>query len=162
VLRKALAIVLALAVLALGVNWLVGVLESDETKIRRMLASMEDAYNRGDPGDCVAPLARDWRHAGTELDRQLLLGALFQVARERDRETKVLKTRVAVDEDAATVAIDGASATLACEAVFSRLRAGEWTETWRMRAEAELVDGDDGWEIVRSRHEDEAGTHLGR
>jgi hypothetical protein len=31
-----------------------------------------------------------------------------------------------------------------------------------MRVEAELVKGEDGWEVVKSRHRDVEGTHLGR
>ena len=101
-------------------------------------------------------------HEGHSIDRQLLLGALFQAARERDRETRELLSKVEVDEDAAAITVEGERATLACEALFSRLRRGTWEEAWRARFTAELVDGDDGWEIVRSRHEDLRGTHLGR
>lgn len=160
--KKILGLVLALGALYLAALFLVDLFTSDETKIRRLVADMEQAYNRGKPGSCVGPLARDWRHEGYELDRELLLGALFQSARDRDRETRELRTRVEVDEDAALVTVDGARATLTAEAAFFRLRAGAWQESWRMRVEAELADGDDGWEIVRSRHEDLAGTHLGR
>ena len=160
--RKILGLVLALGALYLVGAWLVDTFTSDETKIRRIVADMEEAYNAGKPGSCVGPLAKDWRHEGYELDRELLLGALFQASRERDRETKQLLSCVAVDEDAAEVTLDGERATLACEAVFSRLRHGAWEETWRIHAEAELADGDDGWRIVKSRHQDLRGTQLGR
>jgi hypothetical protein len=69
---------------------------------------------------------------------------------------------VEVDEEAAAIVVAGDHATLTIEATFSRLRAGQWAETWRARLTAELEDGDDGWEIVKSRHEDVTGTHLGR
>lgn len=161
-LRRALLPLLALGAAYLAVAGLIELFTSDETKIRRLVAQMEEAYNDGDPGDCVEPLAADWRHEGHELDRQMLFGALLQTARERDRETKQLRTRVEIDEDATVIVVDGDRATFTCDAVFFRLRAGAWAESWRMRAEAELVDGDYGWEIVRSRHADERGTHLGR
>jgi hypothetical protein len=160
--RKLLLFALALGALYVVGAWLVDLLTSDETKIRRLVAGMEEAYNAGRPGSCVGPLAKDWRHEGHEIDRELLLGALFQVARDRERETKQLRTRVEVDEGAADVTVDGERATLACEAVFARLRAGQWSESWRVQVEAELADGDDGWEIVKSRHRDLSGTHLGR
>jgi hypothetical protein len=160
--RKILLLALALGALWVVGAWLVELLTSDETKIRRLVADMEEAYNAGSPGSCVGPLARDWRHEGYEVDRELLLGGLFQAARERDRETKQLRTRVEVDEDAMEVTVEGEHAALACDAVFSRLRAGQWNETWRAHLEAELADGDDGWKIVRSRHRDLRGTHLGR
>lgn len=152
----------AAAALCLVVLLLVRLFTSDETRIRRMVAGMEEAYNEGKPGSCVAPLAKDWRHEGSEIDRELLLGALIQTSQDRERETRQLRTRVEVDEDAAVVAVKGERATLAAEAIFWRLRAGEWHEAWRARIEAELADGEDGWQIVKSRHQDVSGTHLGR
>lgn len=160
--KRILFALIALVVLFLGARSLLRFFSSDETKIRRLVAQMEEAYNAGKPGSCVGPLSKDWRHEGYELDRELLLGALFQAARERDKETRQLRTRVEVDEQAVVVTVDGEHATLATEATFFRLRAGAWEESWRMRIEAELSDGDDGWEIVKSRHQDERGTHLGR
>ena len=153
---------LALVALYYGGRGLVRFFASDETKIRHLVAGMEAAYNDGRPGSCVAPLARKWRHEGSEIDRELLLGGLFQTARDRDRETRQLRSKVEVDEEAAAIVVTDEEATLTVEAVFSRLRGGEWNETWRARVTAELEDGDDGWKIVRSRHEDLAGTHLGR
>ena len=160
--RKILLSLLALAGLYLGVGLVVRFLASDETRIRWLIEQMEEAYNDGRPGSCVGPLARDWKHEGYSIDREMLLGGLFQAARERDKETRQLRSRVEVDEDALEIALDGERATLATEAVFSRLRAGQWERTWHLRIQAELVDGDEGWKIVKSRHEDLSGTHLGR
>jgi hypothetical protein len=161
-LKKVLLSALALAALYLGIGGLVRFFASDETKIRWLVEGMEEAYDAGRPGSCVGPLARDWRHDGYSLDREMLLGGLFQAARDRDRETRELRTRVDVEPGSLEIAVDGERATLAAVARFERLRAGEWQESWRARIEAELVDGDEGWEIVKSRHEDLAGTHLGR
>ena len=158
-------ILLALAGLLfvyLGVGYLIHLLASDQTEIRWLVEDMEEAYNTGDAGDCVAPLARNWRHEGYELDRQVLLGAVFQASRERDRSTHEMLTRVEVAEDSIQVAVDGERATLTVEAVFWRLRKGAWEETWRIRVEGELADGEDGWKIVKTRHSDLRGTHLGR
>jgi hypothetical protein len=161
-LRRVLGALLVLAVLVLGTRGLVRFLAPAEAKIRRLVEQMEDAYNAGKPGTCVGPLARDWRHEGHSIDRQMLLGGLFQAARERDPETRELRSRVAVDDGTLSVTVDGERAELSAEATFSRLSAGEWREAWRARFEAELEHGDDGWKIVRSRHADVAGTHLGR
>jgi hypothetical protein len=151
----------ALAALYLGCRWLVRALASDETRIRWLVERMEQGYDEGDPGDCVGPLAADWRHEGYELNRELLFGGLLQIAmQERERETRELLTRVELS--GLRISVSGDTAELECEAAFSRRRRGEWQETWRMRAWAELVDGDDGWEIVRSRHQDLRGTELGR
>ena len=135
---------------------------SDETEIRWLVAGMEEAYNAGDPSDCVEPIATGWQHAGSELDRRMLFGALLQIAQERERETRQLRSRVEIDEEAATIAVAGERATLALDAQFLRRKGAEWQPSWQARITAELVDGGDGWEIVASAHEDLAGTHLGR
>jgi hypothetical protein len=160
--KKILLPLFALVALYLGSGLVIRFFASDETRIRWLVAQMEEAYNAGRPGSCVGPLAKDWRHEGSSIDREQLLGGLFQAARERDKETRQLRSKVEVDEDAVQVSVDGERATLATEALFWRLRAGSWEESWRLRIEAELEDGDEGWEIVRSRHQDLAGTHLGR
>jgi len=148
--------------LYLAALWLVHALTPDERLIRNLLADMEEAYNEGDAGDCVAPLARDWRHDGYELDRRTLVGAIFQASRERDRELGIQLTRVDVDEEGAEVAVAGDHATVTAVATFQRWRKGEWQDSWRIRTHGELVDGDEGWEFVRTRHEDLEGTQLSR
>jgi len=160
--KKVLLPIVALVALYAGVAIVVRTFTPDETKIRHLVRGMEEAYNRGAPGDCVGPVAHEWRHEGYGLDRQLLFGALLQTAQERDRETRELLTRVAIDEDATAVTVQDDRAEVELEARFERRRGGEWRETWRIRVTAELVDGAHGWEIVRSRHEDLNGTHLGR
>jgi hypothetical protein len=158
---------LALTLSALPLAWLgsgfvLRWFASDETKIRWIVASMEEDYNAGDPSDCIEAIAANWRHEGTEMDRRMLFGALLGIARERDRETRQLRTKVEVDEEAAAITVDGERATLTLEAQFLRRKGEDWAPSWRTRIEADLRDGDDGWEIVASRHEDLAGTHLGR
>ena len=147
-------------------RWLHYRLASDEQKIRWQVEEMLEGYNTAQPGMAVGPLDPDWRHEGHgELDRELLRGALFRVAmNDRDRETRELTSRVALVEDSLVIEVAGDTAALEFEAVFSRRKRGdeEWTERWRLRIEAELEDGDDGWKIVRSRHEDLAGTQLSR
>jgi hypothetical protein len=162
VIKKILLGALTLAGLYLVSGVVIRFLASDETKIRWLVETMEEAYNAGRPGKCVGPLAKDWRHEGHGIDRDMLHGALFQVSRERDRETRELLSRVEVDEDALVISVDGDRATLQADTIFSRRRGAAWEPTWELSIEADLVDGDDGWEIVRSRHSDRAGTHLGR
>jgi hypothetical protein len=153
---------LALASLYLGAGYLLRFFASDEQKIRWLVERMEEAYNHGSPGGCVGPLAKDWRHEGHEVDRELLLAGLFQAARDRDRETRALRSRVSVHPETTAIEVQGEHATLATEATFERLRGGKWESAWRVRFEAELQDAEGGWEIVRSRHEDLLGTQLGR
>jgi hypothetical protein len=160
--KKIVLSALALLGLWLAGRGLVRFLASDETKIRWLVEQMETGYNEGKPGTCVGPLAKGWRHEGYELDREMLLGGLFQAARDRDKETRALRSQVALEPDSLVITVDGARATLTAEARFRRLRAGKWQDTWHLAIEAELEDGEDGWEIVQSRHTDLAGTQLGR
>lgn len=152
----------ALPLLYLGSGIVLRWFVADETEIRWIIADMEEAYNVGDPSGCVDPIAQTWRHAGSELDRSMLFGALLRIAQERERETRALRSRVEVDEEAAEIVVTDERATLALDATFLRRRGEEWKPSWEVRITAELVDGDDGWEIVSSAHEDRAGTHLGR
>ncbi len=162
-LKKVLLVAAAAMATFLGCRWLVRSLASDTTKIRWIVESMEEGYDEGDPGQVVAPLAQDWRHEGHGLDRDLLLGGLFQTAiRDRDEETKQLLTRVDIDMDSLAIAVEGETAELDCDATFFRLRKGAWEPVWAMHAEAELAKTDDGWQIVKSRHADLRGTQLGR
>jgi hypothetical protein len=65
---------LALAALWLGSGLVIRFFASDETKIRWLVETMEEAYNAGRPGTCVGPLAKGWRHEGHGVDRETLRG----------------------------------------------------------------------------------------
>ena len=133
-------------------RWLFVALASDETRIRWLVERMERGYNRADVSDCVGPLADDWSHEGHSVDRDLIANAIrSDYLRDRDRETKELRRRVEVDEDTLVVEVDGETARLTVEARFERLQQGRWTETWALRAEAELRETEDGWRIRRTR-----------
>ena len=161
--KRALLVVFALVFLFFLGRWIVIALASDETKIRWLVENMEDGYNEADAGDCIGPLAEDWTHEGYEVERELIRGAILQdYLQDRDRETKKLRRRVDVDHDTLVVEVDGDTARFTVEVTFERLREGEWEETWRMRAQAELQAGEDGWKIHRTRHEDLRGTQLSR
>jgi hypothetical protein len=144
-------------------RWLFIALASDETHIRWLVERMEQGYNRADVSDCVGPLAEDWTHEGYAVEREMVANAIrADYLQDRDRETKELRRRVDVDEDTLVIEVDDGTAHLTVEARFERLQEGQWSETWAMRAEAELRETEDGWKIWRSRHEDLRGTQLSR
>jgi len=145
-------------------KWLYHELASDEQKIRWQVERMIEGYNTAQPGMAVGPLDVAWRHEGRgELDRELLRGALFRVAmNDRDRQTRELTSRVELVEDSVAIEVTRDTATLEFEAVFSRKQGTEWNERWRLHIGADLEDKEDGWKIVRSRHEDLRGTQLSR
>ncbi len=161
--KRALLVVSAVFFLFFLGRWIVIALASDETKIRWLVENMEDGYNEADAGDCIGPLAEDWTHEGYEVERELIAdGIRRDYLQDRDRDTKKLLRRVDIDEDTLVVEVDGDTARFTVEVIFERLQNGEWEETWRMRAHAELRAGDDGWKIHRTRHEDLSGTQLSR
>jgi len=157
-------LLLAVAVIVVGflaVRQLVIVLASDETKIEWLIEDMADGFNDAHAGDAVEGLAKDWRHEGSGIDRPTLQAALFQEFRsfgesKRGRETY----RVEVLEDLLTIRVDGETATVAGEAEFARAHEDEWSTVWRIRFAAELANGEAGWEIGTSRHENLEGWGL--
>ncbi len=162
-LKRTLLLLSTVPVLYFGALLLWRALASDETKIRWLVEGMEEGYNEGRPRACFGPLALDWRHENYELDRELLRGALIRTAlQDRDPRTKELLTKVELDDESLAITVDGDRASLECDLTFWRLRSGVWDQVWSMHATAELAEGDDGWKIVRSRHEDRRGTQLGR
>ncbi len=131
-------------------------LASDEKQIRWLVERMEEAYDDGRAGGCVADVHREWTHEGTEeahLDRALLeaglRGRFFQ---SRSKEGRELLVRVDVDQDALEIAVEDGMASLACEARFYEQERGEWSETWHARLEAELVREGGRWLVKRTRH----------
>ncbi len=159
-------ILLALAatgVLLVAARSLYRALAPDETKIRWMVERMVAGYNTDDVGDCIGPLAEDWRHEEYHLDRdELRAGLLHASLQDRNTKTKKLDRRVELDSESLFVEVSGSSADLRCEASFSRRRDETWKETWRVAVEADLEKRGRDWKIVRSRHRDLRGTQLSR
>jgi hypothetical protein len=136
---------------------------SDETKIRWLVEEMEEGYNAGDLSDCVGPLHEDWEHDGHSLTRDYLKGGLFQAFREeRDRETGKRTSKVEIDPESFSVVVEDEQARIELEARFSRQKQGVWAETWHIRVFGNLENGEDGWRITRTRHDDLSGTQLSR
>lgn len=129
-------------------------LASDEKQIRWLVARMEDAYDEGRAGGCVADVHREWRHEGADahVDRALLeaglRGRFFQ---NRSKEGRELLLKVDVDQDALEIEVVEDTATLACEARFYEQVKEEWVLTWHTAVEAELVKEDGRWLIKHTR-----------
>jgi len=161
--KRLFLIALAAVVLFLVGRMVVRALADDETKIRWIVEEMRDGYNDGGVGDVVGPLHLEWRHRGSGVDRDLVRGGLVrEFFQERDPKTKQLTRRVDVDLDALEIEVTGDEATLGMEAAFSRWRGEQWAEVWRARIEGDLVRVDGRWRLLRSRHEDLAGSVRAR
>jgi hypothetical protein len=135
---------------------------SDETRIRWVIERMEEGFDAGSANGATSGLAPGWRHEGQVHERRMVHDGLLRVFwEERDPKTKELLLRVEVPEESLAIRVDGERAELEAQARFERRRGGEWQPQWTIAIEAELALGEDGWEIVRSRHRDVEGRDLG-
>ncbi len=161
--KRGLTVLLATVIVVLGVRAIARSLASDETKIRWRIESMVEGYNTGDVGDAIGPLAKDWRHEDFPYDREAIRGGLIRESlQDRDRETGKLRRRVELDADTLSIQTADDTATLEVEASFQKLEGDEWTERWRARISGDLRNGENGWFLFASRHEDLVGTPLSR
>ena len=149
--------ILTLAALALLLAWGACTawrkLESDETRIRRLIAESAQGFNAGRPGTAVEPLAETWwdRTNGIHKDtlHQILVAMVFQ---DKDAHGRFL-WQVDVPDDRLTVEVhDDRTAHATLEAAFARKRGDEREPMWSIAIDAELRDGEDGWEVVATQH----------
>ena len=162
-LKQVLTVIAGSLVLYFVGRWVVLALASDETRIRWMIENMEEAYNEGKAGRCVAPLAKNWTHDSYDgVNRDLVFAVLAREVLGPEAKQRG-ERRVVVDPEGLLIEVlDEERASLTAEVDFSRLLEEEWQSRWRARVEADLEKGEDGWRIVRSRHTDLEGTQLSR
>jgi hypothetical protein len=154
--RKAMVLGTA-AALVLLFFWIRGCLLPEEERIRRVILSMADGFNRSRAGQVVDPLAEKFIEETAHRDRTDVrgyLGVLFLT--QRDPATKEFRYRVEVDAKDVTVAIDAENPGLARATVaasFLALGPGGGREpVWRVEISASLERTDEGWKITRSSH----------
>jgi hypothetical protein len=148
---------LTLAALALLLAWggcvLWRGLASDETQIRWRIEEATEAFNAARPGSTVAPLADAWwdRTSGIHKDtlHQLLVGLMLQ---EKDEGGRFRYAVLVPPESLAIEVLEDGKAHATLEAAFFRTLGGERKLQWRFALEADLAEGDDGWEIVATEH----------
>ncbi len=149
------------------VYWFAVTLASDETKIRWMLESLEEAFNDGSARRIGGALAEDFREIDSGLDRQqTILAFMGFVRRNLDAESEFLyRCELAeLDDDSISIA-DGEEKTATVRVIVS----------FHRRAASSGKDGDDGsprekrvstiaftgdliveegrWKILRAAHE---------
>lgn len=142
-------------------RWAFSALASDETKIRRLVAEMEDGFNEGSGRRATSGLAETWKHAGETLSRDDLRGYLLaEFHQQRSQKARRLTLRVEIPADSLAIEVEGERARLVLEAHFEKLAGEEWQPLWRTRIEAVLADGADGWQIVETEKDDIEGHGL--
>ena len=155
--KRTLLTLLGLAVL-LFAGWRVRLmLASPETRIRWRVEEMLEAFNEARLSPIMKGVAEGWRDEGERVDRERLADGLrYTFFQEKDPKTKAFRYRVELEEELAIVVDDkdARHATVALLARFDCLRLEEWTPTWRVRIEAELVEHEEhGWQVSRSKRE---------
>ena len=134
---------------------------SDETRIRNAIEEMEEGFNEGSGKRATSGLADTWLHEGQSMRRDDLRGYLLaEFQQQRSRKARRLTLRVDVLDDLLIVEVDGDRAEATIEAFFEKLRGESWEPLWRMRVQASLEKGEDGWKIVRTAKEDLEGNGL--
>jgi hypothetical protein len=151
--RKAILLGTTAAVVLL-LFWLRGCFLSEEERVRRIILSMADGFNRCRAGQVVDPLAESYVEETSRHDRTDVrgyLGVLFLT--QRDPKTKEFRYRVEVES--LSVAMDGekpGKAQVVVVASFLALGSGAGESAWRVEVSASLDRTDDGWKVMRSTH----------
>lgn len=157
--KRAIAIVLAALALWIGGRALVGALASDETKIRRIVETMADGFDRTRMDPILDGLDQSYVDETSGATRQELREALaYLFFTAKDETTKAFPYRAKVE--IGPVAVHRPTADCAAEVRFVDLRGGKETPAWEIGVRLELARGDDGWKIVKSRYETRTGRML--
>jgi len=151
--RKAILLGTAAAAVLL-LLWLRGCFLSDEERVRQIILSMADGFNRSRAGQIVDPLAEGYVEETSRHDRTDVrgyLGVLFLT--QRDPKTKEFRYRVEVENLSVTMdAEKPGKAQVVVVASFLALGARGYEPVWRVEVSASLDRTDDGWKVMRSTH----------
>lgn len=155
---------MALIGLLLAGRFLYLAFASDETRIRWKIERMADGFNDTRSNPCMEGLAKEYVDSPSGADRELVHQALVHLFfTAKDPETKKFLYRVEIpEEEVKTSVADGEpdTATLDALARFHEVRGDMHTLAWEIRFQGDLVEGEDGWQFVRTRHETLAGARL--
>ena len=147
------------AVAALGgafvTYWLYLAFLPEETRIRRMVERLQEAFNEGRAGEIAASLTEDFSDPESRLSREEIRGFLIRFfLTERDRRTRELRYLVRVEREEVQVEVrseEPAAAALEATARFFERR-GEPRLVGVLVFSAELKKVDGEWRIARARH----------
>ncbi|MEM7305638.1 MAG: hypothetical protein AAF682_03155 [Planctomycetota bacterium] len=156
---RILTVAALLILVVFGATTLREMLLSDETKIRNRILDAAEAFNDARPGSAVAPLADDWRARPSGVTKQelhqILVGLVLQ---EKDAEGDFLYAVDVPEESLAVELVEEGKAKATLVAHFTRRVGDAPTPKWSVSIDAELRDGDDGWEIQRTEHTTLSGS----
>jgi len=153
---KKLALILAvLAVVAFLGHWIYRSLESDETRVRRLVTALVADFNGENVRAMAGAFAEKFRDATRKLDRRQVLQILqYVVLRARDAKAKRFALRAALVDDAVSVEIDpdGETARASFAVRIEQSIDGQWTDPDVCTIDAEIgkIEGD--WQLVMTKH----------
>ena len=126
-----------------------------EEQIRARLIEMAEDFSRGRSGPCSEAFSdryRDSSGIGKGDVRAMIAQASFS---ERDPETQLFLYRASLPVEEMQITVDAddpESAEVEMTALFEQKRGAEWRVVWKARVRAQLVEEDDGWQLVKSDH----------
>jgi len=161
-LRKIAIGLIAVAVAWLGGRALVWALASDETQIRWKLEDACEAFGETRMQPILDFLARDFVDEMSGYQRDDVRAAVASVFfTAKDPQTKKFPYRAEVVEGTLAIAMDPAAedrATLKGTILVTDTTGGGERKAWEFQLNGELVDGDDGWQLVRTTHDTSEGN----
>jgi hypothetical protein len=161
VLRKIAFGLMALAVLWFGGRVLVHALASNETLIRWKLEDACEGFNDARMSPILDFIARDFLDQSSGAHRDdVRAGAAAAFFTEKDPKTRAFPLRAHVVPDTLAITIDEADkkqAQMRCTIRIVDTSGGGERVVWEFRLNGRLFDGDDGWQLVESRREDDKG-----
>jgi hypothetical protein len=153
--RRILVISAVVAATALAVGILRNALASEETRIRRVIRSMESGFNRGRPRRTVAGLDADFRETRSGLTRDEIrawLATLFFRERSRGRGRPAIRVEVPGDGWTVLVEPGGDRAETEFLVRFHRRSSDRESPIWEIRVRGDLEKRDGDWKIVQADH----------
>ena len=151
--KKILLVLLGVAAVVFIGNRIRLALLSDETLIRMRIEDMTEGFNDSHLARVAEGLAMDYRDQTLKLKRQELLTLIrYLFLKKNDEKTRKFAFRAEVEILEITVAEAEDTAKVALEVRFSKSELGEWEAFRSGKVDADFRKGDEGWQVIRSRH----------
>lgn len=160
-LRKIGLALVAAGVLWLGIRALVRALASDATRIRWNIEDACEGFSDARMAPILDVLARDFVDdtAGARRD-DVRTGAAYEFFTEKDPRTRQFPLRAELVPGSLLVDVKDGSPRTAQARFTIRVtdtRGGGARTVWEFRVTGSMIDGDEGWQLTRSTHQDLAG-----
>jgi hypothetical protein len=162
--KRIVLLLLGLLALFFGVRAIVRAFESDDTKIRRLLAQMTEGFDDTRMDPILSGLAQDFVDDGSGARKDDVRAALAQLFLQRkDPQTRKFPYRARIEEEGCAVSVhtgEKRSAEADFVLVFEESAGGVWHDSWKAQVHAELAEDSGDWFLVHTRVDTLAGKRL--